>query len=186
MAVKKKTTTKKVAAKKKTAVARKPAGKKTPSRAASTLDFEPGSSAGPFTRAYVKRLQRMLDIEFAPEWLAFLEAHNGGKPRRRYFKMGKNTKVLEFFFSLVPDYEDNERFGDVDVGVIWSQIDDRLNEHLVPFAAVFAGDMLCFDHEGGGTPRVVLWDHERSDEDSPVTEPVADDFASFLALLSAD
>jgi hypothetical protein len=174
-----------MAVKKKRTTTKKMGTKKSPAqnRAPGPLDFDPGTVAGGFTAAYVEKLQRMLDLEFDPAWLAFLKDHNGGTPRQRYFKLGRNTKVLEFFFSLVPDYENDERFGQVDVGVVWSQIEDRLDEHLVPFAAVFAGDMLCFNHEEGGPPRVVLWDHERSEEDSPVTLPVADDFASFLSLL---
>jgi hypothetical protein len=63
---------------------------------------------------------------------------------------------------------------------VWSQIEGRLNDYLCPFAALFAGDFLCFEY---GDSDTVLWDHEKSEEDSPVVIEVAPDFISFLKLL---
>jgi hypothetical protein len=65
---------------------------------------------------------------------------------------------------------------------------DRINDYLIPFAVLFAGDMLCFDYENvdsetGGRPHVVVWFHEESEEDAPVTQLVADNFDEFLSVL---
>ncbi len=147
------------------------------------LEFEPKTSAGKFTDRYVAETEEMLELSFTPSFLAFLKANNGGVPKTRYFKLGRNEKVIDFFLSLVPKYETHP-MGEQDIGVVWSQIEDRLNSYLVPFAAVYPGDFLCFDYKRGTNPRVVLWDHERSDEDDPHTTPVADSFAEFLGLLS--
>jgi hypothetical protein len=155
-------------------------------KAPAILEFERGTVAGPFSKAYVQTTQEMVNLQFAPDFLAFLEAHNGGIPKRRYFKMGSNQKVIDRFLSLVPNYSDNPEFGPYDIGVVWTQIEDRLNDSLVPFAALYAGDFLCFDSSGGGKPRVVFWDHERSDEGNPFTKPVADDFQQFLSMLTAE
>jgi hypothetical protein len=148
----------------------------------SPLGFEPETSAGKFTARYVRSTEEMINRRFTPAFLAFLKEHNGGVPKARYFKLGRNVKVVDAFLSLVPDYE-NDPLGQLDIGVVWSQIEDRLNDSLVPFAALFPGDFLCFDHKGTRKPRVVLWDHERSDQRGPVTTPVADDFEQFLGML---
>lgn len=159
--------------------------KAVPSNAkASLLEFEPGTIAGPPSTAYVKKKERMLGNPFDPAFLAFLQEHNGGVPKQRLFKVGRNEKVLERFLCLLPDYEDNA-LGDYDIGVVWSDIEDRLSDFLVPFAAVFAGDFLCFDHEDANPPRVVLWNHDLSEEDEPSTVPVADSFEAFLGMLYA-
>ena len=150
------------------------------------LEFKPGTTAGKFTKTYVKKLERMMGHAFDPTYLAFLSAHNGGVPLRRDFKLGQNSKVVEHFLYLVPDYKDDAVFGQLDVGVVYSQVDDRLGNFLVPFAALFAGDLLCFDHEEEGRPRVVLWDHERSEEDAPEVTLIAQDFDAFLGMLVAD
>jgi hypothetical protein len=60
---------------------------------------------------------------------------------------------------------------------------DRLNDYLVPFAELFAGNFLCFDYEGGGRPKVVVWRHEDSRDESPYTEFVAANFDEFLTKL---
>jgi hypothetical protein len=149
------------------------------------LEFEPGTEAGEFTDEYVKETEEMIELEFEPDFLAFLKKHNGGVPLKPYFKLDENVKVVEGFLSLVPDYANDDEFGGYDIGVIWSQIEDRLNEYLVPFAAVFAGDFLCFDYEDeGDKPKVVLWNHDLSEEDEPHLTHVADNFRQFLSMLT--
>ncbi|HVE57388.1 MAG TPA: SMI1/KNR4 family protein [Pyrinomonadaceae bacterium] len=150
------------------------------------LEFEPGTEAGEFDDEYVKETEEMLELEFTPEFIAFLKQHNGGIPKKRYFKLDDDVKVVEVFLNLFPDYEDDPKFGQFDIGVVWSEIEDRLNEYLIPFAAVYPGDFLCFDYEDNDPPKIVLWDHNRSLEDEPVTYPVTDNFKQFLALLTDD
>ena len=148
------------------------------------LEFEPSTDAGKFDKKYVEETEEMLDLEFSPEFLAFLKHHNGGVPKKRHFKLGNNVKVVGQFLCLYPNYKENERFGQNDIGVVWSQIEDRLNEFLVPFAEIYPGDYLCFDYETGDDPSIVLWNHELSDEDSPVTDFVAKSFKQFLTMLT--
>ncbi|MBS1794070.1 MAG: SMI1/KNR4 family protein [Acidobacteria bacterium] len=149
------------------------------------LEFEPETGAGPLDADYVNEEEEMIGWEFPPEFLEFLKKQNGGVPKKKYFPLGENTKVLERFLCLDADYEES-KFGDYDIGVVWSDILDRLNDYLVPFAAVFAGDFLCFDYEDeeSETVRVVLWNHDLSEDDEPHTTPVADGFEAFLKMLS--
>lgn len=151
------------------------------------LEFLPGTEAGEFDDQYIKETEDMLRLKFEPDYLAFLEKHNGGVPKKQFFPLDDNVKVVERFLSFVPDYEDNEEFGYYDVAVVWSQISDRLNEYLIPFAIIYPGDFLCFDYEGGGEQaKIVLWDHDLSEELKPYTIPVADNFRQFLSMLTDD
>jgi SMI1-KNR4 cell-wall len=147
--------------------------------------FEEGTVAGAFTDSYVADTENMTGLDFTPDFLAFLKRYNGGTPKKRFFTLDKDLKVLEFFLCLEPDYSESD-FGGTDIGVVWSQIEDRLNDYLVPFASVFAGDFLCFDYEDNDEPKIVLWNHDLSDEGEPVTEPVADSFEEFLSMLTDD
>lgn len=149
------------------------------------LEFEPGTDAGEFSDEYVADTEEMLMLDFTPDFIAFLHEHNGGIPKKQYFPLDEDVKVVERFLCMCPDYEDRPEFGQFDIGVVWSQIEDRLNDYLVPFAAVYPGDFLCFDHEEDEkNPKVVLWDHNRSLEDEPFTYAVADNFRTFLSMLT--
>jgi hypothetical protein len=148
------------------------------------IEMEPETSAGELSDKHVDATENMMELEFTDEFLAFLENHNGGVPVRRYFRLGANVKIVEQFLCLVENYRDDEYFGQFDIGVVWSQIEDRLSEFHLPFAAVYPGDFLCFDFEEFDDPTVVLWVHDRSGEDEPFTEPVAANFKEFLSMLS--
>jgi len=148
------------------------------------IEMEPGTDAGPLNEDYVEETEDMLELEFAPEFIEFLENHNGGVPKNQYFRLGSNVKILERFLCVFAEYQENIEFGQFDIGVVWSQIEDRLNEFLMPFAVVFAGDFLCFDFEESDDPTVVLWYHDRSGEGEPFTVKVADNFKQFLQMLT--
>jgi len=122
------------------------------------LDYVPDSFVGPLDRREIAAFEAWLlrsgydRIRFAPDFVEYLSRFHGGIPRKRYF--------------------DN-------IEVFWSNVSDRIRSFLMPFGELFAGDLLCFDHEGGNPPKVVVWFHE-----IPVhTEPVADSFAEFLEML---
>jgi hypothetical protein len=149
------------------------------------LEFVPGTEIGEFDEEFVKKTEKMINLKFPTDFVEFLKKHNGGAPKKRYFKLGSNVKVLETFLAVVPDYKTHPR-GELDIGVVWTWIEARLNDYLLPFAAVYPGDYLCFDYETGDPPKVVLWIHDQSEEDEPATEPVAGSFAQFLEMLTED
>ena len=62
--------------------------------------------------------------------------------------------------------------------------DDRMGPYLMPFAELFAGDLLCFDYENEGEPKVVLWFHELSRPGEPYVELVSNSFDEFLFKLT--
>jgi SMI1-KNR4 cell-wall len=147
------------------------------------IEFEPGSCAGPLDPTEVSSVERMIGLRFSRSYLEFLSNCNGGSPKSRNFDVPNNTKVIERFLCITKNYRDDARHGPYNVGVVWSQVGDRLNDYLIPFAALFGGDLLCFDYEGRKEPRIVWWDHEKSDELDPHTESVANDFSDFLEML---
>ena len=153
-----------------------------------SIEIKQGTAAEPLRMERAESVARMVENDFPDSWIEFLKQNNGGVPRAKYFEVGENQKVLTFFLCLDSDYRESPT-GETDIGVVWSQIEDRLNEYLVPFAAVFGGDFLCFDFEGEDeepldVPKIVVWNHDLSEEDEPVTDFVADDFETFLTMLS--
>ena len=150
------------------------------------IEMFDGTDAGKLDENYIDKTEDMMELEFTPEYLTFLENHNGGVPKKRYFKLGNNVKVVEQFLCIFAKYKEDERFGQFDIGVVWSQIEDRLSEFHLPFAAVYPGDFLLFDYEPADEPTIVLWIHDQSGEGNPVTIPVADTFEKFLSMLTDD
>lgn len=152
----------------------------------SALDFPPGTSAGPLDPARVLAVEQLVGHAFDEAFLEFLVEQNGGPPRVRLFPVGEDEKVLERFLCLV-DARQNPRDAIYDVGAVWSMLKGRLGPGLVPFAVLFPGDFLCFDHAAAGPPSVVWWKHEApAGAPSAPTVPVAGSFTAFLRLLRRD
>lgn len=150
------------------------------------LEFDPLSCVGSVGYKEIAHTERAYEFHFDPAYIRLLEQCNGGVPKKRYFPVPGNIKVIERFLCMIDDVRADERHGRNDMGVVTTQIEDRLNEYMVPFATLFAGDYLCFDAEESDPPKIVVWNHERSREGSPVTLPVADTFSEFLSLLYGD
>lgn len=150
------------------------------------LEWQPQSGAGPVSQSEIAFTERVYEFHFDPAYLRLLEQCNGGISKQNCFAVPGNIKVIERFLCVIDHVGENPRHGINDMGVVITQIEDRLSEFMVPFAALFAGDYLCFDFETSDPPKIVVWDHERSRPGVPVTIPLADDFASFLSLLYED
>jgi hypothetical protein len=148
------------------------------------LEYDPRSAAGPLDPQEVEQAERFVGMRFDPDWVAHLTRVNGGKPGKRNFDFGDNVKTVTRLLCIVPDFAgQREGHGAFDVRAVRIRIEDRLHDRLVPFAALFPGDYLCFDYAGPGRPRVVLWDHEKSRPGAPHTDPVAESFTAFLQML---
>jgi hypothetical protein len=149
---------------------------------ATLINIQPGTSAPPLSSLGRERVEKSLELPFSQTYVDFLIDTNGGVPVRKYFFLNKNEKVVERMLSVVDRHRESP-IGAYDVEVVWSQIEGRLDDSLMPFAALFGGDFLCFLYEGHAEPKVVLWDHERSREDAPVLTPVASTFLAFAEML---
>ena len=142
----------------------------------------PGTSASSPSSDRLEVVQRSFGITLSHDYVDFLRSTNGGIPIRRYFSLAGNEKVVERFLSLVEAYK-ADPLGIYDIEVVWSQIEERLNDSLVPIAEVFAGDFLCLDFSKSSEPAVILWDHEKSRVDVPYLMPVAPSLGHFIEML---
>ncbi len=153
------------------------------------LGYDPAGYAGPFDEAEMRAFEAWLQrcenerIKFDPDYVEHLRIHHGGSPKSRYFKTATGTDhVVVRFLNFLPGSFKGP-LAQYGVEGTWGLIDDRLGKNLIPFAELFAGDMLCFDYSGEGRPSVVVWFHERSRPGKPYTEKVAQDFPGLLAVL---
>jgi hypothetical protein len=117
------------------------------------LDYEPDSFVGPLDRREVRAFEKWLRasgydrIRFDRTYLDYLARYHDGSPRKRYFRTETGTThVVVRFLNFLPSGS-GHRLEPYNVDVSWSAVSDRMGQHLMPFAELFAGDLLCFDHE---------------------------------------
>lgn len=152
------------------------------------LQYDSDSFAGPFQEDRLLKFQEYLNatssatIAFDPAYIDHLRRFHGGIPGKRFFKTasGMGHAIVRFLNFAACEHV----LGDYGVNATWSSLAERFGDTLIPFAELFAGDYLCFDHSRSTVSRVVVWLHEESREDAPCVEPVADTFEQFLAMLS--
>lgn len=152
------------------------------------LGYDPSSLQGPLDRSRVVAFERYLSdsgqpITFDPAYLDHLARFHGGVPKKRCVRTRQGTELAIGRFLNFVDHKQEKVMGWYSVTVTWTQIEDRLNEFMIPFAALAGGDFLCFDHEKEGRPRVIAWFHEDSTADNPATEEVAENFDDLLTKL---
>lgn len=147
------------------------------------VDMLPDTSAGALTGERLASVQSAIGLLLPDTYLQFLRATNGGVPRLDTLTVYGRDIVIDRFLSIVDDYR-NSDLGFYDVEVVWSQVEDRLGDRLVPIATTFGGDLLCLNYSDKSEPTVILWDHEKSATDQPITYPVADSFAALTEMVS--
>ena len=154
------------------------------------LDYIPDSFAGPTDVASISTFCEWLHrigntkVYFDESYVQHMTQFNGGIPGKSCFKTnnGRERMITRFLNFAERDHPLIE----YSVESTWSMLSgSRLGQHLMPFAELFAGDMLCFEYKAQSQrPRVVIWLHEESsDESGPVTELVAECFDAFLGML---
>ncbi|MEZ5944153.1 MAG: SMI1/KNR4 family protein [Planctomycetaceae bacterium] len=139
----------------------------------------------PVTDAELSRLSRLLSADIPgfrldAAYEEFLSRHHKQELVECTVPLSDDsTMPIDLFLTF-------DRADGVDSVVgFWNAIEDRINEFLVPFAITPGNDAFCFDYEGfpDESIRVVLWLHEKSEEDAPFTVPVAESFSEFLQLV---
>lgn len=151
------------------------------------IAYEEGTIIPNFSMEMVKRTERMIGLKLPEDYLKHIQEYNGGIPKTNQFRLpqSKRAFLIRRMLGYIDDYA-TSKYGMYNVGVTWSQVEGRLNDYLLPFAALFGGDLLCFDYDqniANSAPKVVLWAHELSDQNSPVTFYVAANFSEFAELL---
>ena len=134
--------------------------------------------------------ERKWRLTLPTDYRNFVVNCNGGLPNERSFECNKHCYALTRFLCILENFQ-NTQNGWYDISVVNSQIGERLtdNEDLIgvevlPIAELFAGNYVCLDYrKNKEEPSVCVWDHEASEEFSPVTYHVADTFSEFIAML---
>lgn len=155
-----------------------------------TISFVPETFAGPISQSEVDSIVRMVRLDLPKfaidqEYLCFISEFHGGKPVQKYFTTASGNCLAVDYFLNFQDIQNNH-YDFLNVNVVWSAINDRLSIDLVPFATTPGGDFLCFKTLQDSRPNVVLWKHELSEEDNPVTEFVSINFSQFIELLQVE
>ncbi|MDM5187369.1 SMI1/KNR4 family protein [Bacillus sp. DX4.1] len=138
----------------------------------------------------IQSFEKYCEIKLPDDFIDFLKTYNGSIPITNVFTHKNHEFLIERFLCLLSNPEEDTENGWYDIEVVLSQIDTRLTDdedltgvHVIPFAALFAGDFLCLDFREKEIPSVVVWYHEESEELNPETSEVANNFSSFLSML---
>lgn len=139
-------------------------------------------------REYIAKEEKSLKVGLPTSFANMLEQPDIWKCfNNRVIQCNKQKRMIDHVLFVLPDYKTNT-LGCYDIGVVLSQIGERLADDpnqigykLIPFAALFGGDMLCLDYRvNSQDPTVCIWYHEKSDYLKPVTEKVFESFAEFV------
>lgn len=133
-------------------------------------------------------LEMFFNINLPISYREFILEFNGASPEEAIIRINSEERVLERFLIVSEDEKLDSGLMQYEIKVVMAQIEERLtaNEDLVgaetlPFAYLFGGDFLCLDFkEDAINPKVVIWDHNESEELSPVFYKAFDNFQKFL------
>ena len=139
----------------------------------------------------IRREEGFYRVKFPNDYITFLKEYNGGVPVANTFELDGYTYLVERFLCLLGDKKNEYEEGWYDIGVVTTQLFERLTENgdelgitVVPIAALFAGNFVCLDYRGNkDNPTICFWHHELSTEFSPYTKEIASNFSEFLKLL---
>lgn len=133
------------------------------------------------------------EIKLPTDYKTFVMKNGGIEPFNytgTFVAENDHEYVIDRFLTIVEEPED-EVLGNYDISYVLTMIEGRLSDDgeeygypVIPIAVLFAGDFLCLDfREVGNKPKVVVWDHERSDDWKPVFYHVANSFDEFMEIV---
>lgn len=155
------------------------------------MEFAPGTALPPPSPERVAWFESTYGVALPPDFLDTLLRANGAVPLTNLFSQGGRERLVERLLCLLDHPKQHPELGWYDITVVMTQVGERLvsdedlvGMNVIPFAALFAGDLVCLDYrEGARQPVVAVWDHELSEEFQPRLERVADSFAEFSRML---
>ncbi|MFN3160464.1 MAG: SMI1/KNR4 family protein [Rubinisphaera brasiliensis] len=155
------------------------------------MELDPTTVLPPPTTESIQSFEKAYRITLPSDFVEFLRNGNGGVPVEKVFVANHRKRVLESFLSILETPENDLMNGWCDIGVVISQLDERLIDdenligmNVIPIAVLFGGDFICLDfRHSQDAPAIAVWDHEQSDEFSPHLEVVADSFTEFTSQL---
>ncbi|TDW16245.1 SUKH superfamily protein [Breznakia blatticola] len=143
------------------------------------------------SKEQIIKTERFYRISLPEDYVEFIKNYNGAIPKKNAFTIDGREYLVERFLCILGNLKNDYEEGWADIGVIITQIFDRLTDSpdelgmkIIPIAALFAGDFVCLDFRvNKKDPNVCIWYHETSDEFKPDTKKVARNFTDFLEML---
>ena len=143
------------------------------------------------TDEYILKKEKAWRVKLPVSYENFIKNYNGGMPKESSFICNNHEYAIDRFLCILSDYKTNQ-LGAYDVGVVLTQIEDRLSDNpdligakLLPIATLFAGDFVCLDFKKSKeNPCICVWSHEESEEDVQVTYFVSNSFEEFVRILT--
>jgi len=140
----------------------------------------------------IQNFETFYRVLLPQSFITFISAYNGAIPEKLIISANGQERLVEKFLCLLENPSDEPVEGQYDIGVVITQIEDRLTDdedligaNIIPFAAIFGGDFLCMDFRNNPeNPNIILWDHNESDELDPVTYDVSVSFSDFFSAIS--
>jgi hypothetical protein len=153
------------------------------------VPIKPGTALTPPSDALIADFEDARRKRMPASFLALVRTANGGVPLRPLFESAQGQRYVERFLPLLDKYKSAE--GAYDIRVVMTHVDGRLGDDeeevgssIIPFAVLFAGDLVCLDfRDDPDAPTVCVWYHEESTDFHPVTETVAPSLEAFLAMM---
>ena len=112
----------------------------------------------------IRTFENFNKIRLPNKYVLFINQFNGGEPIDLTLTVEGEERLIEKFLCLLDDPHADAIAGQYEIGVVLSQIEDRLTDDedqigavIIPFAALFGGDFLCMDYRGNKYPKVVVW-----------------------------
>ena len=154
------------------------------------MNMQPDSIVTGDISERIKKVEKFCRKKFPDSYVNFIKKCNVGVPIDNEFLCNNHYYAIDRFLGFVNDFRTSS-LGWYDIAVVLTQLTGRLTdnpkligEEMIPIVELFAGDCVCLDYrKNKEEPSVCVWDHEASEEFSPVTYHVADTFSEFIAML---
>lgn len=139
----------------------------------------------------LRKNEEYFRVKFPEEYVSFICEYNGGIPVKNTITFNNHDFAIERFLCILENYQDDDVNGWYDIGVIETQIGERLTDNedligaeIIPIAFLFAGDFVCLDYrKSAEKPEICIWYHEQSEPFKPVTNKIAENFEQFINML---
>lgn len=136
-------------------------------------------------------LESFCRVKLPHSFIEFFRNNNGVAFEGLTYDIDNEERLIEQTLLITNDSNLSDDIMQYEIKVVLAQIEERLTDNedlvgaeLLPFAHVFGGDFLCLNFKDSDIePSVVLWDHNESDELSPVFVLVSDSFEAFVERL---
>lgn len=155
------------------------------------MEFIKATELEPPSTETIRKFEENHRIRLPSTYLNLLRTGNGAIPIKHRFFQYNRERLIERMLCILDNPNNDNKNGWYDIGVIISQINERLVDNpdivgtnVIPIAALFGGDFLCLDYRNNiANPNISVWEHEKSDIFQPYLEKIANSLPEFETLL---